>query len=144
LVEVTVHRPSRGAIDLVLSDTHRGEIVATEVHSDLRRLEQQIRWAADKSESLPSSDAWPILAGGRDGAPRIQRLLVLRSTARTRELARQFEGVLAAAYPARSSDAFTALEGDRPWPGNALLWCRVIRGRAELLHQPPRGVLLGR
>jgi transcriptional regulator with XRE-family HTH domain len=144
LVEVAVRRPARGAIDLVLADRAAGEIVAGELQSDLRRLEQQIRWAAEKADSLPSSDGWPLLSTSMDAAPRIHRLLVLRSTARTRELARQFESVLRAAYPARSAEAFAALCGDAPWPDHALLWCRVERGHAELLPRPPRGVRLGR
>jgi transcriptional regulator with XRE-family HTH domain len=144
LVEVAVRRPARGAIDLVLADRTAGEIVAAELQSDLRRLEQQIRWAADKAASLPSSDSWPILSASMDREPRIRRLLVLRSTVRTRELARQYATVLGAAYPARASEAFAALCGDRPWPDHALLWCRVEGGRAVILPQPPRGVMLGR
>src|SRR5919107_2937530 len=95
LIEVPVRRPARGAIDLVLADPEPAEIVAVELHSDLRRLEQQVRWGADKADSIRSSDAWPFLAASMDSRePQIHRLLILRSTARTRELARRYSSVL--------------------------------------------------
>jgi hypothetical protein len=143
LLEVSVTRPARGSIDLVLADPLEGVVVATEFQSDLRRLEQQIRWAADKAASLPSSEAWPLISGAGP-APRIYRCLVLRSTARTRELARRFEDVLRAAYPARTTAVVNAIIGTEPWPGDGIAWCRVERGVAELLAGPPRGVALGR
>ncbi|HET9436341.1 MAG TPA: hypothetical protein VFO50_05745 [Candidatus Limnocylindrales bacterium] len=143
LVEVGVTRPARGSIDLVLADPLEGVVVAMEFHSDLRRLEQQVRWAADKAASLPSSAAWPLI-GGADPVPRISCCLVLRSTARTRELARRFEDLLRAAYPASAGEVVAAITGDAPWPGNGIAWCRVERGVAELLPGRPRGVNLGR
>jgi len=144
LVEVPVSRPARGSIDLVLADASSTTIVAAEIESDLRRLEQEIRWAADKAASLPSSEAWPLLVPGpRQVAPTIQRLLVLRSTARTRELARQYETILGTAYPARTTEVLAALIGDSSWPGHGIVWCRVDAGRAELLAGPPRGIRLG-
>src|SRR5688500_6702018 len=66
-VEVAVHRPARGFIDCVLSDRERPNIVAIEAHSETRRLEAQIRWAFDKSASLPSSTLWAVLAAGPAG-----------------------------------------------------------------------------
>lgn len=147
LVEVAVRRPARGSIDIVFADPETGEIVATEIQSDLRRLEQQVRWAADKAGSLPSSDVWPFISGGFNPglhSPGIQRLLVLRSTVRTRSLARRFEAVLQAAYPARTAEVVEAIVGDTPWPGHGIAWCRVERGVATLLTGPPRGVELGR
>jgi len=63
----------------------------------------------------------------------------------TREIARRFEATLRAAYPARSADAFDALTtADRPWPGPAILWARLEKGRPAILRLPPRGVAVGR
>src|SRR3954468_22992720 len=85
LVEVPVWRPVRGVIDAVLSQP--GDLyVVTEVHSEIRRLEQQLRWATEKAEALPSAAAWTMLSGG-DPSVAISRLLVLRSTKANRDLA---------------------------------------------------------
>src|SRR5262249_30897217 len=46
-LEVPVSDPVRGVIDIVLSDRTSTTTVACEVQSDLRRLEQQIRWSAE-------------------------------------------------------------------------------------------------
>jgi transcriptional regulator with XRE-family HTH domain len=143
LLEVSVTRPARGSIDLVLADPLEGVVVATEFQSDLRRLEQQVRWAADKAASLQSSEAWPLICGAGQ-ASTIARCLVLRSTSRTRELARRFEAVLRAGYPAPAAAVVAAITGTEPWPGDGIVWCRVERGVAELLAGPPRGVELGR
>jgi transcriptional regulator with XRE-family HTH domain len=101
--EVAVGKPSRGVIDLVIA---RGRIaIACEVQSELRRLEEVLRRAAEKEGGL---------------APEVvqdstSRLLVIRSTVATREIARRFEATLRAAYPARSADAYDALTtADRP------------------------------
>jgi hypothetical protein len=40
---VPVERPVRGVIDLVLVHRERPLVVAVEAHSEIRRLEQQIR-----------------------------------------------------------------------------------------------------
>jgi transcriptional regulator with XRE-family HTH domain len=137
-VEVRVFRPARGFVDLVLHRTQ--DIVATEVQTRLDRLEQSIRWSDDKARSLPSSDVWPP-----SGEPTIHRLLVLRSTAATREIPRRFESTLRTAYPARASDLYAALtERDRPWPGDGILWADLRAGTARILDRPPRGVVLGR
>jgi transcriptional regulator with XRE-family HTH domain len=105
MVEVPVHRPARGVIDLVAHEQRTGIVVATEVQSEIRRLEQQIRWSHEKAESLPSADFWRFV----DGEPRIDQLLVLRSTRATRELATRFAATLAVAYPAPAIEAFRAL-----------------------------------
>ena len=54
--EVAVRKPSRGWIDAVLHDARARTIVATELQSELRRLEQLVRWHAEKADSLPSWD----------------------------------------------------------------------------------------
>lgn len=145
ILEVPVHRPARGYIDAVLADLTSDVpiVVATEVQSDLRRLEQQIRWAADKAESLPSASAWSFLAPPDLGDPLVSRLLVLRSTARTRSLVDQFPHLLEAAYPAMTRDVHSALASTAPWAGAGILWARVEGGQATILPRPPRGVRFG-
>ena len=59
--EVAVHRPSRGWIDAVLHEPRERLVVASELQSELRRLEQMVRWQAAKADSLPSWDGWPHL-----------------------------------------------------------------------------------
>lgn len=141
--EVPVYRPARGVIDVVLSDPRVPIVVASEFQSELRRLEQQIRWHREKEASLPSADIWPFISP--DEPPTSSRLLVLRSTRAMRELAVTFEATLRAAYPGRAADALEALTtASGPWPGAAILWVAVDGGRGRLLEGPPRGVRLGR
>jgi hypothetical protein len=143
LVEVPVWRPVRGVIDAVLA--RPGEvIVAIEVHSELRRLEQQIRWAREKADALPSAEAWSMLLGSAPTVP-VSRMLVLRSTRANRDLARAFESTFRAAYPTRAADAVRALRDPAaPWPGPALLWAETAAGGARILDRPPRSVTVGR
>ncbi len=144
-VEVAVHRPVRGSIDVVLGDPKAGLLVATEIESDLRRLEQEIRWAMDKAAALANTEL-AAFAGAAVGAPpTISRLLVLRSTRSTRSIARTYERTLAAAYPARTVDILGALTGRQPdWPGGGILWASIDGRRTTILDGPPRGVALGR
>jgi transcriptional regulator with XRE-family HTH domain len=140
-VEVPVFRPARGFIDLVLDRSHPPDVIATEVQTRLDRLEQLIRWSQEKARSLPSSNLWASVPGD----PAVARLLVLRSTAATREIARRFEGTLAAAYPMRSADMYAAVtEPARPWPGDGILWADLRAEAVRILDRPPRGVALGR
>jgi transcriptional regulator with XRE-family HTH domain len=60
--EVPVYRPARGVIDLVLADSLRLQVVACEFQSQVRRLEQQMRWQREKEASLPSSELWRALS----------------------------------------------------------------------------------
>lgn len=99
MLEVPVYRPARGVIDLVAHDQGANVVVAAEVQSQLRRLEQQLRWSNEKAASLPSAEFWPFA----DPAPRIERLLILRSTQTNRELASRFSETLATAFPASRS-----------------------------------------
>jgi len=134
-LEVPVAKPSRGVIDAVLHDVTAPLAVATEVHSDLRRLEQQLRWSHEKAEGLASSA----------GAPRVSELLILRSTVRTRELARQYDATLRVAFPARAAEALAALTTpEAPWPGSSLVWMHLHGTTASLMRHPPPGVALGR
>lgn len=146
LLEVAVHRPARGYVDAALADTTPdvGLVVATEIQSDMRRLEQQIRWAADKANSLPSANSWSFLAPPDMPDPVVSRLLVLRSTAATCRLAGQLPHLFEAAYPSRTADVYRALTTTAIWPGAWILWARIEGGRATILRTPPRGVAVGR
>lgn len=139
-VEVPVTRPARGYIDVVLGDQPDPIYVATEVSSEIRRLEQHFRWAQDKASSLPSAALWSQAPSDA----RVSRLLVLRSTRNTRDLAQRFPEIFEALYPARSHDVFAALCGDATWPGPGVLWARVDGDVVTLLDRPPRGVAFGR
>lgn len=140
-VEVAVHRPVRGVIDAVLGDLGRRQVVAIECQSELRRLEQQLRWALAKSEALPSSAIWPFLAPDPADPPAISSILLLRSTSTTRELARTFRATLAAAYPVRPAEILQALlDPNGAWPGSGIVWVRLDGTRATVLPGWPRGV----
>lgn len=140
-VELPVVRPARGFIDVVFDRARPPDIVATEVQSRLDRLEQLIRWASEKSRSIPSSQLWST----RPDEPTIHRLLVIRSTAATRDIARRFEATLRTAYPARAADLYVALTTpDAPWPGDGILWADLRGDAVRILDRPPRGVALGR
>src|SRR5689334_10497391 len=138
-VEVPVIRPVRGFIDIVFDSERLGSTVATEVESRLDRLEQHIRRADENARSLTSSELW----GRLDGDRKVSRLLVLRSTATTREIARRFEATLRTAYPARTPDVYAALTEGTTWPGDGILWADVHGDDARILDHPPRGVALG-
>lgn len=143
-VEVAVYRPVRGVIDAVLGHPTGHVVIALECQSELRRLEQQLRWALAKSEALPSSAAWPSLAPGPSDPPAISSILLLRSTTATRELARTFRTTLAAAYPARPADLHRALADPKvPWPGSGIIWMRLEGTRASIMPGYPRGVDVG-
>jgi hypothetical protein len=143
LVEVPVWRPVRGVVDAVVS--RPGEVVvAIEVHSELRRLEQQVRWAHDKADALPSAEAWSMLLAGAPTVP-VSRMLVLRSTRANRDLANAFESTFRAAYPAKAADAVRALrDAAATWPGPALVWAETTAAGARILDRPPRSVRVGR
>lgn len=138
-LEVPVWRPVRGVIDSVFERSDMPCLVIGEFISRLARVEQELRWSAEKVASIASAD---IL---RDRAvPPTSRLLVLRSTAANRELARRFEATMRTAYPARSAEAVQALSVGHRWPGDALIWIRIDGDRAEMLDGAPRGVDVGR
>jgi transcriptional regulator with XRE-family HTH domain len=134
--EVAVYRPVRGVIDVVLEERDGVVTVETEIHSQLHRIEQQVRWQGQKADGL-------ALLPDQEGR-RVSRLLVLRNTQGNRDAVRAARGILASVYPARTADAVASLRGDAPWPGPAIAWMNVEGGRARLLDRPPRGVMLGR
>ena len=140
-LEVRVESPARGVIDAALLDRTSPIAVAAEFQSDLRRLEQQIRWNGEKADGL----ARKLVETEAGRAPVVSRLLVLRSTTTTREIARRYERTMATAYPARTSDVIDALTtASASWPGPGIVWMRVEAGKAMMLDGPPRGVRLGR
>jgi len=131
--ELRVTRPARGSIDLGLHHAAQRTIVATEIHSDLRRLEQLVRWGEEKAASLPSWAGWPTL----NPTPVISRLLVVRATRMNGSIAGQFRHLLRTAYPADPEDALASLVSGDAWPGPAMLWAVQPR-RSERYRITPR------
>jgi transcriptional regulator with XRE-family HTH domain len=127
--EVAVRHPSRGWIDALLHDARAETAVATEIQSDLRRLEQLLRWFPEKVASLPSWEGWAQLGA----VATTSQLLIVRSTKATRAIGREFQRQLAAAYPAHPADAIAALTGTAPWPGAALIWAEIEPNRVRLI-----------
>jgi transcriptional regulator with XRE-family HTH domain len=128
-LEVAVRRPGRGWIDAALHDPRASLLVATELQSELRRLEQIVRWSAEKAASLPSWDGWV----GLGAETQVSRLLVVRRTRATRAVAADFAAQIQAAYPAHPDDALAALAGTAPWPGPSLVWAVVDGARTCLV-----------
>lgn len=127
--EVGVRAPARGWIDLALHEPRERVMLASEIESELRRLEQQVRWSTEKAQSLPSWEGWPALGA----TPTISRLLVVRRTRATRDVARTFSAQLRVAFPAHPDDAIAALTGTQPWPGPALIWVALEKDRVRFL-----------
>ena len=140
-LEVAVYRPVRGSIDLVLEDIADVHVVACEARSDLRRIEQELRWFRAKTDALAAAREGET--GGRSNR-QVDRLLLLRSTQRTRAIVSQYRDLIEAAYPASAQDAHASLVGDASWPGDAIIWCRFEAGQATILDRPPRGITVGR
>jgi transcriptional regulator with XRE-family HTH domain len=130
-LEVVVRSPARGWIDAVLHDRAAETVVASEIQSDLRRLEQLLRWLPEKVASLPSWEGWAQLGA----VAATSQLLIVRSTKATRAIGREFARQLAAAYPAHPADAIAALTGAAPWPGNALIWAEIERDRVRFISR---------
>jgi transcriptional regulator with XRE-family HTH domain len=126
---------ARGVIDLVLARATDSLQIACECHSELRRLELVLRRSAEKTIAL---------RGQLEAPGDVSAMLLLRSTAATRAIARSYEATLTVAFPARTPEALAALRGNAAWPGPAIVWANVERGRGEILEGPPRGVRVGR
>jgi transcriptional regulator with XRE-family HTH domain len=140
-LEVPVYRPVRGVIDLVLVEPRGGALVGGEAHSEIRRAERQLRWAAEKVDSLPSATGWPWM--GLE--PEVGRLLILRSTTATRATVSSAPKVFGAAYPGRSMDAVEALSSPTGrFPNAAIVWVDLRGTSSRLMDGPPRGVAVGR
>jgi hypothetical protein len=125
-----------GVIDAVLEERDGAVSVETELHSQVRRVEQQVRWQGQKADGLS-------MLPGHEGRV-VSRLLVLRNTQANRDAIRAARGIIEGAYPARTADAVAALRGGSRWPGAAIAWMTVEGGRGRLLDGPPRGVSVGR
>ena len=131
--EVAVRRPVRGWVDLALHDPAEHLVVASELESGLHRIEQLLRWSAEKADALASSPLWQVWsASGRE--PRVSRLLVVRWTRANRDAAAAARRLLREAYPADPRDALEALTTAAPWPGAAVLWARIDHRRATLIE----------
>ena len=116
--EVAVRRPVRGWIDLALEDPARQLVVATELESDLRRIEQLIRWSAEKADAIGAGS----------------RLLVVRWTRANRRGRRERAAALARGLPGRPEGC--ARVADRNG--------RVARAGADLGADRPRPIGAGR
>jgi transcriptional regulator with XRE-family HTH domain len=127
--EVAVRRPGRGWIDAALHEPRERVLVAAELQSELRRLEQVVRWSGEKAAGLPSWEGWPHL--GEE--PAVSRLLIVRRTRTTRAVAAEFARQIHAAYPAHPDDALASLAGTAPWPGPALVWSVIDGERTRLV-----------
>jgi transcriptional regulator with XRE-family HTH domain len=133
LPELPVIR-ARGVIDLALRQG--GLAIACEAHSELRSIDLVVRRLREKTLALAELEGH---------GSETSSLLLLRSTARTRDLARLHEATLRAVFPARSSAVVEALTGPTAaWPGAGIAWVRLEAGKAQVLDEPPRGVRLGR
>jgi hypothetical protein len=129
--EVAVRRPARGWIDLALLEREASLVLATELESDLRRIEQLVRWSVEKASSFASSeqaDRWARLGI----TPTASRLLVVRRTRANRDAVAAARRLLREAFPADPIDALEALTGTAAWPGPALLWATLDGARREL------------
>lgn len=152
---------ARGVCDLVLRRPTDATVVACECHSELRRLEAVLRRLNEKADALVGQldarpEASPLmgqldagraasrLVGQLDPGRPAARLLLLRSTAATRAIARAYDATFAAAFPAPTAAAVAAIRDGAPWPGSAIIWVRLEDGRAEVLDRPPRGLRVGR
>ena len=141
-LEVPIMRPTRGVIDIVLTDRQGPAVVACEVQSEIRRLEQTIRWNREKAEGLSARLAETPQVGDQR---LVSRLLVLRSTIATRGIARQFESTLDAAYPAPTRAAVLALTtATASWPGDAVVWMHHHGSTTTLMGFAPPNVSFGR
>jgi transcriptional regulator with XRE-family HTH domain len=150
-LEVPVYGQARGVIDLVLEDAEEPVVVACEAQSQLRRLEQQIRWASMKADALGQALRSARArhetndVPGADSQPEtVSRLLLLRSTQANRHVVSEFGDLVRVAYPARYADLIAALTGTARWPGPGLVWCALDGDDARILERPPRGIRLGR
>jgi uncharacterized membrane protein len=124
-------------IDLVLVDRESPTAVACESHGELRRLEEQLRWANEKADALAELPEF----GGRA----ICRLLRLRDCAAMRELVQAVPDLFRAAYPGSARDAVEALVvGRGSLPSASLLWVDVRGSTTRVVARPPRGVTVGR
>lgn len=135
--EVPVWTPTPGSIDVVLRQDV-GSVVACEAQSELRRLEQQVRWARMKADALGARGS--VDGGVAQTAASVSTLLLVRATPANAAVVARFTETLRAAYPAGHAAAVASLREGSPWPGAAMVWMEVKRGMATFRDSPPRGV----
>ena len=107
----------------MLFDPLEPALVASELESDLRRIEQLLRWSQEKAASLPSADGWASWSAVP--SPVVSRLLIVRHTRANRAAVADARRQLRDAFPADPQDALDALHGTARWPGAALVWARL-------------------
>ena len=132
-LEVPIHRPVRGVVDLVLHDPGQPITIASEAQSLIRRVEQQLRWHNLKADGLRAGSELPL------GDAPVSRLLILRDTPANDRLVQAFRDTFANHYPAKPDTALKALTtADEPWPGPAMLWARVDSSDVVIRAHPRR------
>ncbi|MBM4408918.1 MAG: helix-turn-helix transcriptional regulator [Chloroflexi bacterium] len=133
-LEVPVHRPVRGVVDLVLHDPGQPVTIASEAQSQIRRVEQQLRWHNLKADGLRAGSELPL------GAPAtVSRLLILRDTSANDRLVQALHETFATQYPADPGAALDALASAAgAWPGPALLWARIDGSEVAIRAHPRR------
>ncbi len=116
--------------------------VACEVQSELRRLEQQIRWSTEKADGL----RWPSRRDRPECAAfclTLTRPSFDRSDPRDRPTVR--DDPRYGLSGASADDVVRALTtSSAPWPGAGIVWMNLHGRSATLMAYPPRGVSLGR
>jgi transcriptional regulator with XRE-family HTH domain len=127
--EAAVRRPARGWIDVALHDPTAALLLATEIESLIRRIEQLVRWSRQKADSLPSWDGWARLPA----APTISQLVIVRRTRANLDAARAADRQLRATWPAHPADALACLAGSAGWPGPSMVWVRCEPGAVRFL-----------
>lgn len=127
--EAAVRRPARGWIDVALHDSAAALLIATEIESMFRRVEQLVRWSREKADSLPSWDGW----GRLPGAPSISQLLIVRRTRANVDVARAADRQLRSTWPAHPADALASLGGTATWPGPSMVWVRCEPGGVKFV-----------
>jgi len=139
-LEVPVRTPARGSIDVVLGDRDGLDLVSAEFQSDVRRAEQTIRWSNEKAAALLTTDLHRMAAAAaaEAGPPTVSRLLVLRSTVRTRTIVRELPLLFESGYPVPAAAAVAALRRVTRWPGSAIIWMQVRGRHAHLMEGAPR------
>ncbi len=130
--------PTRGPDPAAIARRHR---CRSDRSAELRRpLPAKSNRSCDGSSSrsdgarrrpMASLAFWPRPT--RVPSMSVSRLLVLRSTEATREIARRYETTLATAFPAVSRDVVLALTtSSAPWPGSGIVWMN-LHGRSATL-----------
>ena len=133
-LEVPVYRPVHGVIDIVLASGDGGDLVAGEGAQRAlgRRRADPLGTPEDRRPAV--GDGWPWGVGA---SRRASDSCCSVTRGQCAVLVAHAAAVFDAAYPASSAAAFEALVGDRPWPGDAVVWVRLDGSATHLLHAAP-------